>query len=1023
MRKLCILFLILISITCFAEELFFDDFESGLGLWTVQNNGGSGVWQAYGTPYPNSYTLPAPSAGNVACADADEEDPIDCELILATPLDLTVYENIFLEFDNDFNALDSDDWAYVDVSIDGGSSWINLISWNTDVRETHESIDISAHASLQSNVLVRFYSIQPGWDWWWAIDNVQVTGDLAITYDNDLAGISIDGNTLVNGGNSETYEITVKNVGYNPQSNYTVQLIKNGSIEIASIDVTDTINPDDEVIHNLVWQIPADEPQGTVSLHGLVQLTGDENTSNDDTNTLDVDVFPPGIMQIQVGNGTIEWSRTPIRFQYLNSLAEMLYFPEELDYNVGSIVELTFYSNFIHSWPNEQVQIWMGETTQQNLTDGWIPASDLTSVFDGNVSFPIGQAAVTIELDTPYFYNGSNLVLMVYRPMSSSQAGDDNFYHTETTNYIDRTRYNADNTAYDPNNPPTTSYGTEKFPNTTFSFYMGEMGNVEGYVYDDQNNPLTGAEVEIEELQMTTYTNNQGYYYFGNVLVGTYNFTANLFGYSPQTIEDEVLVDQTINIDFNLPPLGTVEVSGHVVGSDDPNTGLENALVILSGFEYYETYTDANGDFALNGVYTNITYDLEISYDNYTTLYDEAVVGAVNLDLGTLTLNEMAIPPGNVIATQNDEQSEAYLNWNSPGQGGGEFRYDDGVVDFQIGFSNTPANGVFGAAYPYISVIQEVQWYLTSDYGSHDHVKLLILGLDNDDVPDVGQVYYQSGLIDNVDDQWNSYVLDEQISALEGFFVGVITPNEYTSVALDDGEEEPWVFQSGTQFSNENWLGGNNWTDIGTISSMFERNMLIRAYGVNMGHTDWSNQNNSSREFESYNIYRFAATLQGIPAAWDLIAEAVTDTSYTDYSWASLPVDEYQFAITSVHTNGIESLPAFSAELEKTIAGNNHNLINPSSNKLFANYPNPFNPATTISFNLAKNHDGIVKLEIFNTRGQKVKTLLDQNMEPGLHFVDWNGQNDNAESVSSGIYLYKIITDNFVDTHKMILMK
>ncbi|MCF7793803.1 MAG: carboxypeptidase regulatory-like domain-containing protein [Candidatus Cloacimonetes bacterium] len=1032
MKKIVILFLLFITLPIFAETLFFDDFEAGLNQWTVQNNGGTGVWQIWGTPYPNTYTLPAPSSGNVASADADEDYPIDCELIIASPLDLITYENIFIDFDNDFNAIDSDDWAYVDVSNDGGSTWNNVIAWNDDVRETHESVDISTYASLNSNVLIRFYSIQPGWDWWWAIDNVEVSGNLAITYDNDLAAIAIDGNTLVNGGNSENYDITVKNVGVNTQNDYSVKLYKNGSTEIASLDITTPIAADEEVVHTLVWQIPADEPQGTVTIHGEVELAGDENASNNDTNDLSVEVFPPGIVEIQVGTGTENNNRTPVCFQYLNSLTEMLYFEDELNYMTGMITELTFEYDFSNNISNSPISIWLGMTTQTNLTSGWIPSTSLDLVFDGTVGFASGTGILNIELDTPYFYEGNNLVMMVHRPMdTTSYPGSDDFLHSETPANLDRTRYERDNTMIlDPASPPT-GYSFEKFPNTLFTFYQGEMGNVEGYVMDDQNNPLSGADVEIEELQMVTYTDNQGYYYFGNVLVGTYNFTANKFGYSPQTTQAEVLQDQTISIDFALPALGTVDVSGHVVGSDDPNTGLDGAFVTLDGFEYYEIYTDANGDFTISGVYTNITYDLEIDYDDYETLYDEVEVGAVNLDLGTITINEMAFPPGNVVATQNDLQTEAYLNWNSPGQGGGEFRYDDGTVDFQIGFSTTPPNGVFGAAYPYMAVIQEVQWYLTSNFGTHDDVKILILGLDVNDEPDVDQVYLSTGLIDNIDDEWNSYVLDQQITALGGFFVGVITPNEYTSVALDDGVGEPWVFQSGTQFSNENWLGGNTWTDIGTISSMFQKNMLIRAYGVNMGHTDTAfpifakNKPDTfnNREFESYNVYRFQSNLVNNPDLWDLVGEAITDTMFTDTSWASLPLNTYQFAVTSVHTNGVESMPAFSAELEKTIAGSDPQQIPVSSNELFANYPNPFNPNTTISFNISDDNSGNVILEIFNMKGQKVKTLLNEQMESGLHFAQWNGTNDRQKPVSSGIYFYKLKTENYSSTKKMILMK
>ena len=303
--------------------------------------------------------------------------------------------------------------------------------------------------------------------------------------------------------------------------------------------------------------------------------------------------------------------------------------------------------------------------------------------------------------------------------------------------------------------------------------------------------------------------------------------------------------------------------------------------------------------------------------------------------------------------------------------------------------------------------------------------------MDDDNVPDGQQIYFQSGLLSNVDDEWNSYTLDEQITASEGFFLGVITPGLYTSVALDDGEDEPWVFQFGTQYSNENWQSGNNWTDIGTISSLFQKNMLIRAYGINMGPAN-ENENTiisqelsgeNNREFEAYNIYRFQSALINLPDEWDLIAAAVTDTFYTDISWASLPVNTYQFAITSVYTNGVESLPSYSPELDKTLVYNDptNNLL-PTS-RLYRNYPNPFNPSTTISFELAADTSENTELIIYNLKGQKVRTLVSGHLTSGRHSAFWNGLNDAQKAVTSGIYLYKLQSGDYTATRKMILIK
>jgi len=85
------------------------------------------------------------------------------------------------------------------------------------------------------------------------------------------------------------------------------------------------------------------------------------------------------------------------------------------------------------------------------------------------------------------------------------------------------------------------------------------------------------------------------------------------------------------------------------------------------------------------------------------------------------------------------------------------------------------------------------------------------------------------------------------------------------------------------------------------------------------------------------------------------------------------------------------------------------------------NHPNPFNPETIINFSLAEESQ--VSLEIYNIRGQKIKTLVNDNKEPGLYNIIWHGDDDNGSPAASGIYFYKLSTINFSGVKKMILMK
>ena len=85
------------------------------------------------------------------------------------------------------------------------------------------------------------------------------------------------------------------------------------------------------------------------------------------------------------------------------------------------------------------------------------------------------------------------------------------------------------------------------------------------------------------------------------------------------------------------------------------------------------------------------------------------------------------------------------------------------------------------------------------------------------------------------------------------------------------------------------------------------------------------------------------------------------------------------------------------------------------------NFPNPFNPQTTISFDLPNATE--VKLTVYNMLGQKIRTLADQRLDAGQHQVLWDGRSDNGDAVASGIYLYRLEADSFVTSKKMILLK
>ncbi len=89
--------------------------------------------------------------------------------------------------------------------------------------------------------------------------------------------------------------------------------------------------------------------------------------------------------------------------------------------------------------------------------------------------------------------------------------------------------------------------------------------------------------------------------------------------------------------------------------------------------------------------------------------------------------------------------------------------------------------------------------------------------------------------------------------------------------------------------------------------------------------------------------------------------------------------------------------------------------------RLDGNYPNPFNPVTNISFSIAEEAD--VKLEVFNSRGQRVITLVDDALQAGHHNVVWHGKNSMNREVGSGMYFYRLQKGDWSETEKMLLIK
>ncbi|MCK4695080.1 MAG: carboxypeptidase regulatory-like domain-containing protein, partial [Candidatus Cloacimonetes bacterium] len=153
----------------------------------------------------------------------------------------------------------------------------------------------------------------------------------------------------------------------------------------------------------------------------------------------------------------------------------------------------------------------------------------------------------------------------------------------------------------------------------------------------------------------------------------------------------------------------------------------------------------------------------------------------------------------------------------------------------------------------------------------------------------------------------------------------------------------------------------------------------------------YSTVNENTRVLTGYTIYRNE----------EPIGTAVS-TFYLD---ANVEDGEYEYWVTANYEDPTGESEQSNSVFVTVYAFSDDDII-PLVTKLSGNYPNPFNPTTEISFSIKK--DEFVAIDIYNIKGEKVKTLVNGNLEAGYYIIIWDSTDNNNTSVASGIYFYKM---------------
>lgn len=193
----------------------------------------------------------------------------------------------------------------------------------------------------------------------------------------------------------------------------------------------------------------------------------------------------------------------------------------------------------------------------------------------------------------------------------------------------------------------------------------------------------------------------------------------------------------------------------------------------------------------------------------------------------------------------------------------------------------------------------------------------------------------------------------------------------------------------------------------------------------------WTNQIN---EFQNVNYPDSISTTPvnfliqtGVPgskatlsSAGELIATVICDQNGDSWFNIDSTVTDSNFKLTITALNHkpfitqINSNPVPSHINSKTLVNNLKFDLKPA-------YPNPFNPVTNIEFTVTRNNH--VKLEIFNTLGQHIKTLCNETVSAGIHKRNWDGRDEYGQVSVSGIYFFRLQTDEGIKLRSCILLK
>jgi len=496
----------------------------------------------------------------------------------------------------------------------GGTSWIEYII----------HFDQYSGTNRMPAFIVDEYGSQ-------TIDNVYIeTRPL-----NDLALGTLGGNYNPHVGIGEIYTLQIRNLGTNPQTQYQVKLM-NGPSELVTLPGP-PLAPSESALIRIPWT-PSNA--GNHSLKGVITPSQDEVTVNNSTPVMPVSVSNDPNYTFVLGTGA-SYSNYPINLSNRASKYQVI-IPGQ---NIGtpmSIFALTLYSFFTEAAPGSHVKLWLANTTQSDLSQGFIPVEDFTLVFDGTMNFAMGVNNVFFpfaELPQAFQYTGGNLALMAYKSYNVLEYSDQNRFASFDINW-GQARYLG--SSLDNINPETQGgIIVDKAPKIAFHASAELVGLLRGALLDLNNHPIPGVTIQLTG-NPDVVTNQFGAFEFDYLTEGPYTISCSVTGYENYSQQLNIPAGEVIIHNISPEPLFSV---GTVAGFVKNIHGVAIAGALLQNEEFY-THSDAAGNYVLNLPVG--TGSITVTAGDY---YPQTISNVIVQENQTTTLNITMIHP-----TANDDQ-------------------------------------------------------------------------------------------------------------------------------------------------------------------------------------------------------------------------------------------------------------------------------------------------------------------------------------------------------------------------------